>query len=118
MAAPCHAIRCRPGQRGGRPTLNICHGPVSAILVHGVDRRQQSGLRRTAAFNGECLVQMGMGFHRRERQLPPVLQAGSRLVGWGQWRSGRRERPVRQQRLTVTRVGQPSGSARAGSRRG
>ncbi len=76
-----HAIRCRPGQRGGRPTLNICHGPVSAILVHGVDRRQQSGLRRTAAFNGECLVQMGMGFH------PAGERQGSRQshrpeVGW------------------------------------
>jgi hypothetical protein len=29
-----HAIRCRPGQRGGRPTLNIRPGPMSAILMH------------------------------------------------------------------------------------
>ena len=123
-----HAIRCRPGQRGGRPTLNICPGPVSAILVHGVDRRQQSGLRRTAAFNGECLVQMGMGFHQAgERQgSRQVPQAGSRLVGWGQCGNPAVAKgQVRQQRLTVgprrpavgQRPGRESGAADTGERR-
>ncbi len=116
-----HAIRCRPGQRGGRPTLNIRPGPVSAILVHGVDCRQQPGLRRTAAFNGKGLVQMGMGFHQAgERQgSRPVPQAGSRLVGWGQCgdpavakgQSASSGSPL-------ACVGQPSGSARPGVGRG
>ncbi len=76
-----HAIRCRPGQRGGRSALNIRPGPVSAILMHGVDRRQQPGLRWTAAFNSECLVQMGMGFHQAgERQ--GSRQSHRPGVGW------------------------------------
>ncbi len=83
--------------------------------MHGVDRRQQPGLRWTAAFNSECLVQMGMGFHRGRGAsgLPPVPQAGSRLVGWGQCgdpavakgQSASSGSPL-------ACVGQPSGSAR------
>ncbi len=114
-----HTICCRPGQRGGRPTLNIRPGPVLAILVHGVDRRQQPGLRRTAAFNGKGFVQMGMGFHQAgERQRPrQVPQAGSRLVGRGQCGNP----SIAKARSASTGsplacVGQPSGSAQAGSR--
>lgn len=87
--------------------------------MHGVDRRQQPGLRWTAAFNSECLVQMGMGFHQAgERQgSRQVPQAGSRLVGWGQCgdpavakgQSASSGSPL-------ACVGQPSGSAQAGSR--
>ena len=124
-----HTICCRPGQRGGRPTLNIRPGPVLAILVHGVDRRQQPGLRRTAAFNGKGFVQMGMGFHQAgERQRPrQVPQAGSRL-------DGRRhggdpsiaKGQVRQLRFTVglrrpavgQRPGRESGAADTGERCG
>ena len=123
-----HAIRCRPGQRGGRSALNIRPGPVSAILMHGVDRRQQPGLRWTAAFNGECLVQMGMGFHQAgERQgSRQVPQAGSRLVGWGQCgEPAVAKGQVRQQRFTVglrrpavgQRPGRESGAADTGERR-
>ncbi len=114
-----HAIRCRPGQRGGRSALNIRPGPVSAILMHGVDRRQQPGLRWTAAFNSECLVQMGMGFH------PAGERQGSRQshrpgVGWSVGVSAaiRLSRKARSASSgsPLACVGQPSGSAQAGSR--
>ena len=90
-----HAIRCRPAS-ARTPGVEYPPGPVSAILMHGVDRRQQPGLRRTAAFNGECLVQMGMGFHRAgERQGLPASPTGRESAGrlGSVRRSGRRERP-------------------------
>lgn len=95
--------------------------------MHGVDRRQQPGLRWTAAFNGECLVQMGMGFHRAGERQAPASPTGRESAGrlGSVRRSGRRERPVRQQRFTVgprrPAVGQrpcrESGAADAGERR-
>lgn len=122
-----HAIRCRPGQRGGRPTLNIRPGPVSAILVHGVDCRQQPGLRRTAAFNGECLVQMGMGFHRAGERQAPASPTGRESAGrlGSMRRSGRRERPgppaaVHRWPASASRraaPGRESGAADTGERR-
>lgn len=58
------AIGRRPGQCGGRTALEILCGPVPAILVHGANSGQQTGFRRTAAFNGIGLIQMGMGFNK------------------------------------------------------
>lgn len=114
-----HAIRCRPGQRGGRSALNIRHGPVSAILMHGVDRRQQPGLRWTAAFNSECLVQMGMGFHQAGSVRAPA-RSHRPGVGWSVGVSAaiRLSRKARSASSgsPLACVGQPSGSAQAGSR--
>ena len=112
-----HAIRCRPGQRGGRSALNIRPGPVSAILMHGVDRRQQPGLRWTAAFNSECLVQMGMGFHQAGSVRAPA-RSHRPGVGWSVGVSAA-IRPSRKARSAssgspLACVGQPSGSAQAG----
>ncbi len=116
-----HAIRCRPGQRGGRSALNIRPGPVSAILMHGVDRRQQPGLRWTAAFNSECLVQMGMGFHQAgERQAPARSHRPG--VGWSVGVSAaiRLSRKARSASSgsPLACVGQPSAAPRPGVGRG
>ncbi len=89
--------------------------------MHGVDRRQQPGLRWTAAFNSECLVQMGMGFHQAgERQgSRQVPQAGSRLVGWGQCGDPAVAKgQVRQQRFTVGLRRPAVGQRRPGVGRG
>ncbi len=58
------AIGRRPRQRGGRAALEILRGPVLAILVHGTNGGQQTGFRRTAAFKGIGLIQMGVGFDK------------------------------------------------------
>lgn len=113
-----HAIRCRPGQRGGRPTLNIRHGPVPAILVHSVDRRQQLACAGRQRSMVNVLSRWAWGSTKAGSvRLPPVPQAGSRLVGWGQ--CGNPAVAKGQSASSgspLARVGQPSGSACAGSR--
>ncbi len=122
-----HAIRCRPGQRGGRPTLNIRPGPVPAILVHSVDRRQQPACAGRQRSMVNVLSRWAWGSTGPGSVRAPASPTGRESAGrLGSVRqSGRRERRVRQQRLTVgprrpavgQRPGRESGAADPDERR-